>query len=101
MLPLCRAEKIGVIPWSPLARGFLTGTRQRGGGGETTRSRTDEFAANMYFKETDFQIVDRVLDLAKRRGVSPAQIALAWLLRQPGITLRLLVPVSPIISKKL
>jgi len=86
MLPLCRAEKVGVIPWSPLARGFLTGTRQRGGGAETTRSRTDEFAANMYFKETDFRIVDRVLDLAKRRGVAPAQIALAWVLHQPGVT---------------
>ena len=86
MMPLCRAEKIGVIPWSPLARGFLTGTRQRGGGGETIRSRSDDFAGNMYFKETDFQIVDRVLDLAKRRGVSPAQIGLAWLLRQPGVT---------------
>ncbi len=91
MLPLCREEKIAVIPWSPLARGFLTGTRQPGGSGETARSRTDEFAAKMYFKETDFQIVERVLDLAKRRGVSPAQIALAWLLRQPGIT-------SPIIG---
>jgi aryl-alcohol dehydrogenase (NADP+) len=91
MLPLCREEKIAVIPWSPLARGFLTGTRQRGGGSETTRSRSDEFAPKMYFKETDFQIVDRVLDLAKRRGVSPAQIASAWLLRQPGLT-------SPIIG---
>jgi len=85
MMPLCRAEKIGVIPWSPLARGFLTGTRRRGGGGETIRSRSDDFAGNMYFKETDFQIVDRVLDLAKRRGVPPAQIALAWLLHQPGV----------------
>jgi len=86
MLPLCRAEKIGIIPWSPLARGFLTGSRHRGGGGETTRSKSDDFAASMYFQETDFQIVDRVLDLAKRRGVKPAQIALAWLLRQPGVT---------------
>jgi aryl-alcohol dehydrogenase (NADP+) len=86
MLPLCRAERIGVIPWSPLARGFLTGTRHRGGAGDTTRSRSDDFADSMYFKETDFQIVDRVLDLAKRRGVTPAQIALAWLLRQPGLT---------------
>jgi 1-deoxyxylulose-5-phosphate synthase len=86
MMPLCRAEKIGVIPWSPLARGFLTGTRQRGVEGGTARSRSDDFAASMYFKEADFQIVDRVLDLAKRRGVPPAQIALAWLLRQPGVT---------------
>jgi 1-deoxyxylulose-5-phosphate synthase len=86
MLPLCRAEKIGVIPWSPLARGFLSGSRHRGGGGETTRSRSDEHADKMYFKETDFTIVDRVQDLAKRREVSPAQIALAWLLRQAGVT---------------
>ena len=91
MLPLCREEKIAVIPWSPLARGFLTGTRQRGSGGETTRSRGDEIATKLYFKEADFQIVDRVLELAKRRGVSSAQIALAWLLRQPGI-------ISPIIG---
>jgi aryl-alcohol dehydrogenase (NADP+) len=86
MLPLCREEKIAVNPWSPLARGFLAGNRRRGGGGETTRSRSDDLAAKMYFKEADFQIVDRVLDLAKRRGVSPIQIALAWLLAQPGIT---------------
>jgi 1-deoxyxylulose-5-phosphate synthase len=86
MLPLCREEKIGVIPWSPLARGFLTGTRRRGGGDETSRSRSDDLATNRYFKETDFQIVDRVLDLATRRCVSPAQIALAWLLHQPGVT---------------
>jgi len=86
MLPLCRAEGIGVIPWSPLARGFLTGTRRHGGGGETTRSRNDEYADKMYFKESDFQVLERVLDLAKRRGVPPAQIALAWLLHQPGVT---------------
>ena len=86
MMPLCRVERVGAIPWSPLARGLLAGTRHRGGGGETTRSQSDDFAASMYFKETDFQIVDRVLDLAQRRGVSPAQIALAWLLRQPGVT---------------
>ncbi|MFH0873027.1 MAG: aldo/keto reductase [bacterium] len=86
MMPLCRAEGVGAIPWSPLARGFLAGTRHRGGGGETTRSQSDDFAADMYFKEADFKIVDRVLDLAQRRGVSPAQIALAWLLRQPGVT---------------
>lgn len=86
MLPLCRAEKVGVIPWSPLARGFLTGTRRREGGGETFRSRGDDLATNRYFKEIDFQIVNRVLDLATRRSVSPAQIALAWLLHQPAVT---------------
>jgi aryl-alcohol dehydrogenase-like predicted oxidoreductase len=86
MMPLCRAERIGVIPWSPLARGFLAGTRLPGGGGETTRSQSDDFAARMYFKESDFQVVARVQDLAKRRGVSPAQVSLAWLLQQPGLT---------------
>jgi len=86
MLPLCRAEGIGVIPWSPLARGFLTGSRSRGGGGETTRARTDDFAAEMYYQDADFTVADRVMDLAKQRGVSAAQIALAWLLHQPGVT---------------
>ena len=86
MLPLCRAEHVGVIPWSPMARGFLAGTRRPGGGGDTTRARSDDFAARMYFKETDFQVVSRVQDLAQRRGVSSAQVALAWLLHQPGVT---------------
>ena len=86
MLPLCRAEGIGVIPWSPLARGFLTGTRRRGGRGDTARAETDDFAHSMYYQESDFQIVDRVVALAGRRGVKPAQIALAWLLQQPGVT---------------
>jgi len=86
MLPLCRAEGIGVIPWSPLARGFLTGTRRRGSRGDTTRAETDDFAHSMYYQESDFQIVDCVAILAERRGVKPAQIALAWLLHQPGVT---------------
>ena len=86
MIPLCRAEGIGLLPWSPLARGFLTGSRKRGGGGETLRANTDDFAARMYFQETDFQIVDRVIDLARAKGVQPAQIALAWVLHQPGVT---------------
>jgi aryl-alcohol dehydrogenase (NADP+) len=86
MLPLCRAEGIGVIPWSPLARGFLTGNRRRSGDGETTRAKTDDFARRMYYKEADFEVVDQVVELAGRREVSPAQIALAWLLHQPAIT---------------
>jgi len=86
MMPLCRVERVGVVPWSPLARGFLAGTRRPGGGGDTTRSKSDDFATRMYFKETDFQVVARVQDLAQRRGVSPAQVALAWLLAQPGVT---------------
>lgn len=86
MLPLCRAEGIGAIPWSPLARGFLSGNRRRQNRGETTRATTDDFAHKLYYQNTDFQIVDRVVELAKGRGVAPAQIALAWLLHQPGIT---------------
>ena len=86
MLPLCRAEGIGVIPWSPLARGFLTGSRPRGSRGETIRAETDGFAHILYYQESDYQVVDRVVDLAKRRGATPAQIALAWLLHQPGVT---------------
>ena len=86
MLPLCRAEGIGVIPWSPLARGFLTGNRTHVDFGSTTRAKSDDFAHSMYYQETDFEIVDRVVDLAERRGVTPAQIALAWLLHQDGVT---------------
>lgn len=86
MLPLCRAEGIGVIPWSPLARGFLSGNRQRQSQGETSRAKTDDFAHQLYYNESDFQVVDRVVDLAKVRGVTPSQIALAWLLHQPGVT---------------
>lgn len=91
MLPLCRAEGIGVIPWSPLARGFLAGNRQRQGFGETLRAQTDDYAQSMYFKEADFEIAGRAAELAGQRGVSPAQIALAWLLHKPGVT-------SPIIG---
>ena len=90
MLPLCRAAGIAVIPWSPLARGFLTGNRQRGeigkGGGETLRSTTDELAAQMYYQDDDFAVVDAVSAIARARGVANAQVALAWLLAQPGIT---------------
>jgi aryl-alcohol dehydrogenase (NADP+) len=86
MIPLCRAEGVGVIPWSPLARGFLAGNRGRDRSGETTRSRSDAFAHSMYYQDTDFEVVDRVVELAERRGVSPAQIAIAWVLQQPGIT---------------
>ncbi|HLF28061.1 MAG TPA: aldo/keto reductase [Anaerolineae bacterium] len=86
MLPLCRAEGIGVLPWSPLARGFLTGSRRRGSKGDTARAETDSFAHSLYYQKSDYQVVDRVVDLAERRGVKPAQVALAWLLHQPGVT---------------
>ena len=86
MLPLCRDQGIGVIPWSPLARGFLAGNRTPDKSGETTRSKSDDFAHSMYYHDSDFKVVDRVLELANRRGTRPAQIALAWMLHQPGIT---------------
>lgn len=86
MTALCLAEGIGMVPWSPLARGFLAGNRQREDFGSTTRAKTDEFAQSMYYNENDFQIVERVIALAKRLGVEPAQIALAWLLHKPGVT---------------
>lgn len=86
MLPLCRAEGIGVIPWSPLARGFLAGNRQKETKGETTRAKTDDFAHQLYYQDSDFHVVDRVVELAQKRGTAPAQIALAWLLHQPGVT---------------
>src|SRR3954469_1909011 len=86
MLPLCRAEGIGVIPYSPLARGFLAGDRKKGGGGDTVRANSDKLAAKFYFADTDFTIADRVSDIATRRGVSRMQVALAWILSRPGVT---------------
>jgi len=87
MLPLCRAEGVGVIPWSPLARGFLAGTRKSESEewGTSTRAKSDDFARTLYFTPSDFQIVERVKALAERRGVTPAQLALAWLVRQPTV----------------
>src|SRR5207247_9740940 len=87
MLPLCRDQGIGVIPWSPLARGFLAGNRSREGDAQTTRAKSDaNILTAQAFRETDYEIRDRVGDLAKEKGVSGAQIALAWLLHQPGVT---------------
>jgi len=86
MLPLCRETGVGVIPWSPLARGFLAGNRTRDSREPTARAKSDEYARNMYFRDADFAIVERVGELAAQKGVSSAQIALAWLLHQPGVT---------------
>jgi aryl-alcohol dehydrogenase (NADP+) len=86
MVPLCLDEGVGVIPWSPLARGFLAGTRRRGDPGDTLRAKTDDFARRLYYSDADFDVADRVAELAARRGVKPAQIALAWLVAQPGVT---------------
>jgi 1-deoxyxylulose-5-phosphate synthase len=86
MIPLCLKEGIGLIPWSPLARGFLAGNRRRQDRGETSRARTDAFAHDMYYRDDDFKVVERVSEIAEKRGVSNMQVALAWVLAQPGIT---------------
>ncbi|NDJ79307.1 MAG: aldo/keto reductase [Chloroflexi bacterium] len=86
MIPLCIDEGIGILPWSPLARGFLTGNRHREKSAVTTRSQTDDMAHAMYYQGHDFDVVDRVVELAEKNGHSPAQIALAWMLHKPGIT---------------
>jgi 1-deoxyxylulose-5-phosphate synthase len=85
MLPLCRELGVGVIPWSPLARGLLAGSRGRGGEKRTTRANSDEFGDTLY-DEADFAVVDVNAKIAEERGVKPAQVALAWLLAQPAVT---------------
>lgn len=86
MLPLCHAEGVGIIPWSPLARGFLAGNRTRTEDTATMRAQTDDFAQSMYYRENDFAVVDQLKLVAAARGATPAQVALAWVLAQPGVT---------------
>jgi 1-deoxyxylulose-5-phosphate synthase len=86
MIPLCRDQGIGILPWSPLARGFLAGNRRKEDFGETLRAKTDEYAQKLYYQPSDFTVVDRVSEIANRRGLPNAQVALAWLLHQPGVT---------------
>ena len=86
MIPLCREEGIGLIPWSPMARGFFAGNRQRGGGGGTARAQADPFANELYFREEDFKVADRVDEIAQERGLAGPQVALAWLLNKSHIS---------------
>jgi aryl-alcohol dehydrogenase (NADP+) len=86
VIPFCRDQGIGVIPWSPLARGFLAGNRTREKSGDTARARSDDFAHRMYYQENDFATLDHVQKVAGDHGVTNAQIALAWMLHKPGIT---------------
>ena len=85
MIPLCMDQKIAVIPWSPLARGLLTGNRTRERN-ETLRARTDEFGKSLYKSESDFEIIARLKEIASERGLPDAQVALAWMLNKPAIT---------------
>jgi aryl-alcohol dehydrogenase-like predicted oxidoreductase len=86
MIPLCLDQGIGVLPWSPLARGLLAGTRTRQGERRTTRSSTDQFTDYLYSQPTDFDVVERVAEVAMARGVTSAQVAMAWLLHKPAVT---------------
>jgi aryl-alcohol dehydrogenase-like predicted oxidoreductase len=86
MIPQCIDQGVAVIPWSPLARGLLAGNRTRQGEKLTTRANTDAFSDHLYKPDVDFAVVDRVTEVAGERGVTSAQVALAWLLHKPGVT---------------
>ena len=91
MIPMCIDQGIGLIPWSPMARGFFAGDRKRGGGGETIRANTDPFGNSLYFRDEDFTVAESAAEVAKDRGVTASQIALAWVLNKPHV-------VAPIIG---
>jgi aryl-alcohol dehydrogenase-like predicted oxidoreductase len=86
MIPQCLDQGVGILPWSPLARGWLAGTRTREGGRATRRAETDAFQDQLYGRPEDFDVVDRVAEVAGERGLPPAQVALAWLLHRPGVS---------------
>jgi aryl-alcohol dehydrogenase (NADP+) len=86
MIPCCVDQGLAVIPWSPMARGFFSGSRRQGDWGDTTRAKTDSYAQELYYQPEDFKVADRVQELAKKRGVTGSQIALAWVLNKPYVT---------------
>lgn len=87
MIPFCVDQGVGIIPWSPLARGFLAGNRPRETKGDTLRAQTDTYAHSMYYRDNDYEVVAGLTEVAERRPeAKPAQLALAWLLHRPGIT---------------
>ena len=85
MIPLCIDQGVGLIPWSPLARGFLAGNRKREGKGDTRRAQEDGFADDYYFREEDWDVLDALLAVSNELGRKPAQVALAWILSVPGV----------------
>jgi len=91
MIPLCLDQGIAIIPWSPLARGFLAGNRQRGERNASLREQNDGYGHSLYYADADYKVADRVVEVAKKKGVLPIQVALAWVLSKPGIT-------APIVS---
>src|ERR1700691_5349429 len=86
MNPMCIDEGVGLIPWSPLARGFLAGNRTKTSTEPTTRAKTDDFAKSMYFRDNDYEVLDAVEKVAKNRGITPVQVAYAWIQNAPGVT---------------
>jgi aryl-alcohol dehydrogenase-like predicted oxidoreductase len=86
MIPQCIDQGVGLLPWSPLARGILAGNRGTGDERRTTRAQTDRFADALYAPELDTPVVERVQSVAEARGVPSAQLALAWVLGKPGVT---------------
>ncbi|MEY4634879.1 MAG: hypothetical protein RJA55_677 [Acidobacteriota bacterium] len=91
MFPLCAAEGIGVIPWSPLARGFLAGNRKRGARDASLREQHDGYGHSLYYADCDYEVADRVVEVARQKGALPIQVALSWVANRPGVT-------APIIS---
>lgn len=85
MVPLCLDQGIGMIPWSPLARGFLAGNRTRTRRDPTARARDDDYADRLYYEEADFEVLDTLIEVSARLGEKPAKVALAWLLSVPGV----------------
>jgi 1-deoxyxylulose-5-phosphate synthase len=87
MIPLCIDQGVAVIPWSPLARGFVEGDRKRERGqGPTKRAQVDQMQKEMYFRDGDFDVAAAAQKIAKQRGVTPTQIACAWIIQAPGVT---------------
>lgn len=95
MLPLCVDQGVGVIPWSPLARGLLAGTRGDGSERRTVRSSNDPFADQLYGRAGDREVVARTAEVAAEHGVAPATVALAWLLERPGVTAPIIGATQP------
>jgi aryl-alcohol dehydrogenase (NADP+) len=91
MIPLCTHEGVGLIPWSPLAKGFLTGKYKRGESLKATRYESDELLRERFFKPEDFDVVEEVVAVAKEKGVTPSQVAIAWLLHK-GVTAPIVGP---------
>jgi len=94
MIPLCIAEGVAIDPWSPLARGFLSGKYRRGDHHEAIRYQKDSILSARYFKPEDFDVAERLEEVAKEKKVRPSQLALAWLLSKPGITSPVVGPTS-------